>query len=674
MAKLSDSELLATIDREERNAYGYMSGDLATERANAMDYYLGKPFGNEVEGRSQVVSTDVADTVEWVMPSLLKIFCAGDKVVEFRPRGAEDVEAAEQESEYVNFLVMDKNPGLETFYTWFKDALLQKVGYVKAWFEEVEDTDEEYYEGLGDDELAMILQDADVTPIEHESVEVMTDMGPMMSHNVRVKKVTKDRKLCIAPVPAEEMRIATSHRSISLQECHFVQHYCRKTISDLRAMGYDIDDDFAGDEEEVEMSQEALARDLYGEEAMDDDGGDREMRRVWLKDTYIRIDMDGDGIAELRHVVHAGNTVLENEACDLIPFASITPILMPHRHVGRSYADIVMDLQLIRSTLLRQLLDNMYLANNGRYAVGDRVNLDDMLVSRPGGVVRTNGDPAGAIMPLQHPVLGAPAFSMLEYFDGLRENRTGVTKYNQGLDANTLNKTASGISQIMNASQQRIELVARLFAETGVKDLFLIVHALCRKHSQREDVMRLRGKWVPIDPRQWKKRSDLAISVGLGTGSKDQMLQHIMTILQVQREAIQIGIATPKNIYNTVAKLTQNAGFKDVDEFWTNPEEAPPQEPQPDPEVVKAQMQAQNDEQQRQADVAMKQMDVDVQKYKADLDARVKLQIAEMDRAAKAEIELFKARIGAQVQMHQSEQRAEAAEDRMESQYGGMNE
>jgi len=645
MAKLTDSELLATIAREERSAYGYVSGDLATERGDAMDFYLGKPFGNEVEGRSQVVSTDVADTIEWVIPSLMKIFCSGDKVVQFNPRGAEDIEASEQETDYINHLVMERNAGFETFYTWFKDALLQKVGYVKAWFEEVENTDEEYYEGLGDDELAMILQDGEVTPIEHEAVQTMTEMGPAISHNVRLKRVEKDRKLCVIPVPAEEMRVATNHRGVSLRDCPFVQHFCRKTLSELREEGYDIDDDFSGDDEETELSQESLSRDLYGEEALDDDGGDREMRRVWVKDTYIRVDMDGDGIAELRHIIHAGSTVLLNESCDLIPFAAITPILMPHRHIGRSMADLTMDIQLIKSTLMRQSLDNFYLANNGRTAVNqNRVNLDDMLVSRPGGIVRVDGDPGPAMAPVQHTSIGTAAFSMVEYMDSVRENRTGVTKYNQGLDANSLNKTASGISQIMTASQQRIELIARLFAETGVKDLFVIVHALCRKHSQKAEVLRLRGKWVTIDPRQWKRRSDLSISVGLGTGNKDQMLAHLMTILQVQREAVQIGIATPKNIYNAVVKLTQNAGFKAPDEFWTDPEQAQPQQPQPDPEAMKLQAQMEAEEKQRQFDAAMAQMRDATERYKADLQAQTDLQIEQMRQRTQAEMEVFKVR------------------------------
>ena len=664
MAKLSDSELLATIEREERNAYGYLSGELSTERTQALDYYLGRPFGNEVEGRSQVVSTDVADTVEWVMPSLLKIFASGDRVVAFNPRGPEDVEASEQETDYVNFLVMEKNPGLEILYTWFKDALLSKVGYVKVCFEETEDTDEEYYEGLADDEFALLTQDPEVQPIEYE--QVMTEYGP--AHNVRLKRISKSRKLKIYPVPPEELLLSTTHRNIGLQNASFVQHRTRKTISEMRAQGYDIDDNVRADEgDEISLSDESIGRDLYDEFSGDNDG-EREMRRILVRETFLRIDRDGDGIAELRRVLTVGDQILEDEICDLIPFAAITPILMPHRHIGRSYADLIMDLQLIKSTIMRQILDNMYLANNGRYAASDRVNLDDLLVSRPGGVVRVQGDPAGAIMPLQHPILGPAAFSMVEYIDTMRENRSGVTKYNQGLDSNSLNKTATGMTQIMNASQQRIELVARLFAETGVKDLFLIVHAMCRKHSQKAEVMRLRNSWVPIDPRQWKRRTDLQISVGLGTGNKDQMLQHLMMILQSQREAIQIGIASPKNIYNALVKLTQNAGFKNPDEFWTDPEQAPPQPPQPDPNVQKAEIEAQDAEKQRQADIAVKQMELQMDKYRADLDAQTKLSIAQLDRAAKAEIEMFKARVNAEVKKEMAEERA----DQMEVTQPGM--
>jgi hypothetical protein len=225
----------------------------------------------------------------------------------------------------------------------------------------------------------------------------------------------------------------------------------------------------------------------------------------------------------------------------------------------------------------------MYLANNGRYAISDRVNLDDMLTSRPGGIVRVDGDPGTGIMPLSHPPLPASSFGMVEYMDSMKEKRTGITAYNQGLDSNShLTRQLQVLQQIMSAAQQRIELVARTFAETGVKELFKLVHYLVRTTLTKPDIIRLRNKWVEVDPREWKARKDLSISVGLGAGNKDQQLVHLTSILQMQKEAIQVGLTSPEKIYNALAKLTQNAGFKNPEEFWINPANTPEQEGQQD--------------------------------------------------------------------------------------------
>jgi hypothetical protein len=324
-------------------------------------------------------------------------------------------------------------------------------------------------------------------------------------------------------------------------------------------------------------------------------------------------------------------------------------MIMPHRHIGRSYADLTMDIQLIKSTLIRGQLDNMYLANNGRYAISDRVNLDDMLTSRPGGIVRVEGDPGSGIMPLSHPPLPASSFGMVEYMDSMKEKRTGITAYNQGLDSNSLNKTATGVAQIMNAAQQRIELVARTFAETGVKELFTLVHHLVRTTLTKPDIVRMRNKWVEVDPREWKARKDLSISVGLGAGNKDQQLTHLMSILQMQKEAIQIGITNPEKIYNALAKLTQNAGFKNPEEFWVNPANSPPPQPQ-GPSIEEQAIQAQKEidamkvqgenarkaaeleERQRKdaADYEMKQRQLAFDEWKTKLENDTKLMIAEL--------------------------------------------
>jgi hypothetical protein len=302
-----------------------------------------------------------------------------------------------------------------------------------------------------------------------------------------------------------------------------------------------------------------------------------------------------------------------------------------------------MDIQLIKSTLIRGQLDNIYLANNGRYAISDRVNLDDMLTSRPGGIVRVEGDPMSGIMPLSHPPLPASSFGMVEYMDSMKEKRTGITAYNQGLDANSLNKTATGVAQIMNASQQRIELVARTFAETGVKELFKLVHHLVRTTLTKPDIIRLRNKWVEVDPREWKARKDLSISVGLGAGNKDQQLAHLMSIINMQKEAIGAGLTSPEKIYNALAKLTQNAGFKNPEEFWVNPANMPEQEgQQQQPSEAEIMIQGQLQIEQQKADAQMMQ---EQERSKNDI-------IIEREKiVAQAELERFKAQLKAETDL-----------------------
>jgi hypothetical protein len=405
-----------------------------------------------------------------------------------------------------------------------------------------------------------------------------------------------------------------------------------KPLEYIKSIMSDIRDTF---------EEESNARDIYDEEY------DRAIapEEGLVKDTYIKL----DGV---RHrVVVLGNTILYKEKCEYVPFACITPLIMPHRHIGRSYADLTMDIQLIKSTLIRGQLDNMYLANNGRYAISDRVNLDDMLTSRPGGIVRVEGDPGSGIMPLSHPPLPASSFGMVEYMDSMKEKRTGITAYNQGLDSNSLNKTATGVAQIMNASQQRIELVARTFAETGVKELFKLVHHLVRTTLTKPDIIRLRNKWVEVDPREWKARKDLSISVGLGAGNKDQQLVHLTSILNMQKEAIAVGLTSPEKIYNALAKLTQNAGFKNPEEFWVNPANTPEQEGQQKPSEAEIMVQGQLQIEQQKAQAQMMQ---EQERSKNDI-------IIEREKIiAQAELEKFKAQLKAETDLAIAQIKAQA--------------
>ena len=659
--KIQDMEIIAQIEAEENIAYGVNDSALSNDRAEAIDYYLGQPFGNEEEGRSQVVSYDVQDTIESALPQLLKVFVAGDKVVQFDPKGPEDQEAADQETDYVNHVVMEKNEGFKIFYVWFKDALLSKNGYVKVYAEEEEEVEEYEYKGLTDAQLQMLASDEKTEVLEHEAypdpsvnmdalIQQAMAMGqdpsllmqPML-HDVKLKVTETKTEICIENVAPENMMVSVEVNGPNLQDARFVQHREVMQLADIaetfdkpleyiKSIMSDLRDTF---------EEESNARDIYDEEY------DRaiESNEALVKDTYIKLD------GERHRVVVLGNTILYKEKTEYVPFACITPMIMPHRHIGRSYADLTMDIQLIKSTLIRGQLDNMYLANNGRYAISDRVNLDDMLTSRPGGIVRVEGDPGSGIMPLSHPPLPASSFGMVEYMDSMKEKRTGITAYNQGLDSNSLNKTASGVAQIMSAAQQRIELVARTFAETGVKELFKLVHHLVRTTLTKPDIIRLRNKWVEIDPREWKARKDLSISVGLGAGNKDQQLMHLNTILQAQKEAIQIGITSPEKIYNALAKLTQNAGFKNPEEFWINPANTPEQEGAKQPSEAEIMVQGQLEIERQKAQAQMMQ---EQERSKNDI-------IIEREKIiAQAELEKFKAQLKAETDLAIAQIKAQA--------------
>lgn len=693
--KMTDDELITRIEQEERVSLDYLSGTLSDERSENMELYLGDKTRElaAVEGRSSVVSMDVQEAVESMMPYLMKVFCSGDEVIKFDPVGPEDVEGSEQETDYINHVVINQNNFFLVGNQWFKDALIVKNGYVKAWWDTTEEVTEENYQSLTDAELQLLLADENVEPLEHtaypdtsdpmaqqmfeaaqmgdEQAALLLQSGPML-HDIKVKVKNVKGRVKIEPCPPEEILVAPDERNIDPNTMRFFEHRQWKTISDLREMGYDVEDDIADDPTTLFMSEDWLSRQEFAEEEVwRDEPTDGVMRRVVYREAYIKVDFDGDGIAERRMVCMVGKTILSNEACDGVPFAAITPYVMPHRHIGRALADYVKDIQVIKSVILRNVLDNFYASNNSRTAVSDKVNLDDLLTTRPAGVVRVDGVPAEHIMQMQINAIGPAAFPLMEYLDSNKENRTGITRYNQGMDANTLNKTASGIQQIMSAAQAKQELIARTLAETGVKQLFQLVHKLIRQHGNKQEVVRLRNKWVPIDPRQWKNRTDMTVSVGLGTGNKQEMLVQIMQILGVQQQALAIGVCTPQNIYEACVELTKNAGFKDGDKYWTNPQQQQQQPPAPDPKLVevqekmkleqqKIQMEGQKDQADFQQSQEKLQMDyqLQMQKMQNDIDIARDKMVAEIEihrEKVMAEIQLERERMGLQAQQHKDQ-------------------
>ena len=628
----TDQELLSRIHSEITDALGY-GGEISDQREEAIKYYYALPFGNEVDGRSQYVDSTVQDTIEWIKPSLMRVFASGDEMVKFTPHGPEDVQAAEQATDYVNYVFTKDNPGWEILYSWFHDALLQKNGIVKVWWDEYEEMQREEYHNLGDMEFQFLIASDDVEVIEHTEVAGNEIEGVETYHDVVIKRTGYNGKVCIENVPPDEFLISREAKGI--QDARFVCHRVRKTLSELRVMYPDEDfgpEDLGGGYSEELYNAERLARYEFDDSSniADGWGGNEEeaLREYWLHESFIRTDYDEDGIAELRKVCSVGNYVFSNDEIDKVPFISITPLKIPHKFFGMSVADLVMDLQLIKSTLMRNLMDNAYNQNFGRYAVLEgQANLDDLLTQRPGGVVRVKSP--NAVMPLATPPLQPESFQMLGYLDEVRESRTGVNKNTQGINADALTShtTATAVNAVMTNAQSRVEMIARQFAETGVKELMWCIYELLLKYQDKERVVMLRNEWVPVRPDMWSDKMDCTVSVALGNGSKDQQMMHLSQMIQFAAQAMQGGlpIVTPQNMYNLGSALVKAMGYQNVDDFLTPPPPPQPEQPSPEDQMKQMEMQVKQKELEiKAADVQLKAAKIEQEAKKDAVDAQLK--------------------------------------------------
>lgn len=651
--KKNDNLLKSIVESEIDDAIGYLETETTDERQRALEYYLREPYGNEVEGKSQIVTGEVAEVVDGALPQLMRVFTSSDDAVVFEPVNQGDEQLAEQATLYVNHIFYKDNNGFEIMHDWFKDALLQKVGVVKAYWDDKIDVNVEKYYGLNDDELAMIMQDEEVEIVEQDTtvqqeavIDEMTgiEVSPaIVYHNVKVKRSIDKGKVVVENIPPEEFLI--SKRARTIENSNFVAHRKMLTRSELIAMGYDEDTVMSlstGDA--LEFSPERIARYTRGESPTDMDSDDESMQLVEYYECYIKADYDGDGIAELRRVCYSNNEILHNEECDYIPFHSICPLPIPHKFYGHSLADRAMDLQLIKSTITRQMLDNLYLTNNYRVgAVEGQVNLDDLLTSTAGGVVRMKNP--NAIVPLSVQSNAGQSFPMLQYLDEVQAKRSGVSDAQQGLDANVLqNVTATAVAAMTSAAAGKLELIARIFADTGVSSLFKGILGLVCKYQQKERIIRVNNKYVPMNPREWKEEYNISVNVGLGTGSKQEQLGVMQMILEKQEQLLTTyGLGNPlvnlKQYRDTLARFVNMAGFKDDSQFLMEVTEEQAQQ--------LAQMQMQqgaNDPQTRAAEVLAQA-------------EREKAQLKAQTDAAKLEIEKQQLELQTQRQMLELQQK-----------------
>lgn len=649
-----------------KRAESFKDSTLVKDRLKADKYYRGEPFGNEVVGESAVVSRDVAEAVDAMLPALLKIFSSGPAVL-FEPTKEGGEKAAEQATEYVNYILNVKNPGFAIHYDWFKDALLKKRGFVKVWVDESENVETSYYQGLTQPEIDMLKADKSIE-LEIEPGESL-DPG-IEQFDVTVKHTKKVCNIKVACVPHDEILIDAT--TGDTDETPFIGHRLHRTLSDLIAQGYSakkLDRIASGQDIDTErsarFSRSGLSDELVNK-ALDDT-----LRVIEITECYLNIDYDDDGIAEMRKITIAGSgtvtEILDNEPADDHPFASLCPFPTPHAFWGESVFDKVRDVQEGKSVLTRQILNNLYLTNQPRFGVVDgQVNIDDMLTSQNQLIRITNPN---AIVPIVTNKLDSGPYNMLQMWDVTREQRTGVRRMASGPGADALQNaytdTLGGSQMVADASAERTELIARVFAETGVKRLMRLILKLVTQYDNKPKVVRLRGAWTPINPAEWDDSMDMSISVGLGSGSHQKDAATMMALIGLDQQliALQGGVDGPlltlDNIYSKLSRLVSSSGLKAVERYYTDPKLAPPkppQQPPPDPNMILAQAQMKIDSDKLMADMQKHQqklqadmiqhresLDAEMQRFAADLQSKQEIE------AGKAGVTLEKAKIDADV-------------------------
>ena len=643
---MDEVELQSVVARELEDAIDYIDNYISPKRAEATKYYSGAPFGNEEEGRSQVVSRDVRDTVQAVMPSLMRVFHGSDEAVSYIPTGPEDVEAAQQATDYANFIMNRDNNGFLAMHSAFKDALIRKVGIIKCFWEDKTEVETYNLTGLDDAALAALAADpdAEITVQSSETVgepQIDPNTGqfimPPMVHSVTVEYVRPDGRVQIEAVPPEEFLISRESKDVETSD--YVAHRRIITVSELISMGYSAEEveNLASAHDDMNTNVERNTRNPALSNEMNA-RNDEAMRKVLYVESYIRVDFDGDGIAELRKICTAGdgNKILSNTPITMAPFATFTPEPEAHDFFGSSLADAVMDIQRIKSNVMRNTLDSLSQSINPRLAIVEgMVNLEDAMSTENGAIIRQRA--AGQIQPMSIPFVGQAAFPVLQYMDEVKEARTGISKASMGLDASALqSSTAGAVNATVAAAQQHIELIARVFAETGMKRLFQIILQLITTHQDQPRMVRLRNKFVPISPMAWNADMDVSVNVALGRGTDTERMMMLRQIGEMQKEAMAtMGQVNPltdmAKLGNTLKAMTELAGFKDTSQFWNDPADFQPPPPDNKPDINEQLIQVQ-----------IQQIQADMQKKAAELQLKRENMMMEDDRKRdELEAELF---------------------------------
>ena len=682
---ISEQELKSILNTEIASAKGYRD-DLSSFRQKALDYYFGRPFGTERPGFSKVVSRDVQDVVESAIPKILEAFVGSGDVVEWLPKGSIDEDESErnaakakEQTAYANYVFNVKNDGFSVLQAAFKDALLFKNGTVKTTFGRpvgLERTIEK--EGLTEEEFLLLKEevedspDMEITAIKKETkteIEELPLTDPQTGQpvidpktqqpviqglevkttTISVRVVVQAKEQClIESIPPEEFLIDRDAKGVNT--ARFTGHDTMKTASDLIAEGFDRDivEGLPFDTDDDKQTEKDARTDVNFETDQTP-AGNKSMKKINVIECYYRIDMDDDGVAEFRKITVAGSdgsfTILDNEPIDFNPFSGYVPIVMTHRYEGISLSELVFDVQENKSTMIRQLIDNTYLNNVPMKTVLEgKVNLDDLLSPRVGGIIRVKDQ--DAIRDMVVPNTAKNSLEVIQAFDQIKDARTGVNDVSKGMNSDFLqNATATAINRIEAAADARMNLMTRNFANT-LKDMFRKVLHCSQKFSNEAEIISLTGNFVEVDPRKFDLTLDMSVNVGLGNAHKQTKLATLSMIKQDQLQLGSVGsvLVDDQQLFNTYKEITDVVGMANTETFFKDPSKE--KEPQPTPEEIKQQVLQSTEVQMRTRALDLKEREVAVKEQSESFDAQFKAQKQKTDEAVKGlELQLEKQKL-----------------------------
>jgi hypothetical protein len=659
--RLDDESLKSLLSQEIQASVTYNNTELSDKRTRALEYYQGIMSDTPAaKGRSSIVSSDTADTIGWMLPGIIRVFTASDKMAEYEPVGKGDDKFAKEATDYCNYIFWKDNPGYRILWDATHDSLLQGNGIVKHWWDESEDCEYSEHSGMTAEQIAILTQDGgevvEAEPDEPQMVpqQVMGPDGPQIipqpveTYKIKLKRVNRTGSVRIECIEPEDFLL--DEDATCIEDARFCAHRDEKTRSELIEMGFkkDVIDQLPA-YSRTGLQEEDTARDAKYTIGYT---GSEAMQPIEIYECYIKVDADGDGIAETVRAYYAGNggagELLDWDVWDDdVPFSDIPCEPVPHRWDARSIADETMDMQRVKTVLTRQMLDNLYWVNNPLMAVHEKgVNNPEMLVSPQfGGTLWLNDKATIPPTPLAVPFIGDKALMGLEHFDAVIEKRTGVSRSTMALDPETLqNQSATANQNQKDASYSQVELIARNQAELGWKRVFKQILRIVVKHQDRPRIIRLKDEPVEMDPRFWNAGMDVTINVGLGTGSRARDMAMLNNILNTQNamtiQMFQAGMKDqavrmlPK-IIKTATKLAESAGIKNPDEYYPDiPEQVIEQmaqaasQPQPDPEV-----ELEKEKAAIQASLKEKEMALNVEKERAQMEADLVVKDKELQNA-----------------------------------------